>query len=273
VSSSDCEALDMKPLPIFTAAALALTLAAAAPAAQAATIFASFRPANATYTAESAAANFRFVNKGASDRDSAAFYTTSAPGGTSAGATNVFFSFLGDPGVADFTNLAAKLLITGAVTDTPAGYDGATYTQTGLSGSFQFVYAGPTTTIDGFNLVSNTSVLFSGTFTNAWIQGHGGVGGIDVTLSNGGMATFASNYADLSLFDPLTDEFAFNLGSVSPNLGRFNSTSALNSFRASADGKFQAAAVPEPSGWALMILGFGAAGAILRQRRRSPQAA
>jgi len=253
----------------LAASAIALGLTAiAAPSQAAVVLFASYNTGNSN------AANFRFVNGGAADPDSAVLYTTSTASATSAGASNVRFSFFDDPAIPDFQNLAAKFTLNGTVKDTPAQFDGTTYTQQGVDGSFKFVYSGPTTVIDGKSLVQNSSVLFSGTFTNAWIQGRGGVGGVDVTIGNGGSAVFASNYYNLSLFNPTTDEYTFHLGAVSPNFSQANSGSALKTFRAHVAGDFQAAAaVPEPATWALMIGGFGGAGAMLRRRKAVAAAA
>lgn len=241
----------------------ALTLAGmAAPSHATTVIIAGFD------TGASAARNFRFVNQGPADSDSALLYTTSTATATSPGAAAVRFSFFNDPTLPDFLDLTSAFTFNATVKDTPASFDGATYTQTGINGAFKFVYTGTTKTLDGISLVKNSTVLFSGTFTDAWIQGRGGVGGIDVSIANGGAATFSSSIYDLANFDPKSEEFSFHLGNVSPAFTRANKTSALSSFRAHVAGEFQADAVPEPASWALMITGFGAAGAMLRRRRR-----
>jgi hypothetical protein len=244
----------------FAATAMALALGAvAAPSHAATTLFAAFD------TGASNARNFRFVNGGPADSDSALLYTTANAGATTAGAANVLFSFLGDPALSGFDHLSAKLTLTGSVVDTPATFNGVTYTQTGVNGAFQFVYSGPTTTLNGISLVKNVTHLLDGTFTNAWIQGQGGVGGMDVSVGNGGSASYASSIYDLSGFN--AEEFTIHLGAVAPNFGRANASSALNSFRTHIGGEFQGI-VPEPATWALMIMGFGSAGAMLRAQRR-----
>jgi hypothetical protein len=255
---------NVKLIQAFAAPTLAFALAAVAAPSQATTvIFAGFDTGNSN------APNLRFVNKGASDPDSARIFTTSTPNGTTAGGANVRFSFFDDPALADFFDLNAKFTLNGSVTDTPAGFDGATYTQTGVNGSFQFVYSGPTQVLDGVSLVQNSTVLFGGNFTNAWFQGFGGVGGLALTHSNGGTANFFSDIYPVSQFAANTDEFTFHLGIVNPVFSRANPGSALRSFRAHMAGEFQADIVPEPAAWGLMILGFGCAGTILRTRRRA----
>jgi hypothetical protein len=242
----------------LAASALALGISAvAAPSMASTLIFADFD------TGASNARNFVFTNTGGDD---ATFSTTvSANGG--AGAAGVFFSFLGDPSLSSFFDMPALLTLSGTVTDTAAQFDGVTYTQQGLNGSFDFVFNGATGTYNGFNLVHGVTSLFSGTFTNAWIQGSTGVGGIDVTIGNGGSATYTSAYYDLSKFDPGTFEYTLHLGGVNPTFGQADASSALNSFRAHVGGEFQGM-VPEPATWALMIMGFGGAGAMLRSQRR-----
>jgi hypothetical protein len=259
---------------LASAAVLAASIAAAAAPAQAAEVlFASFN------TGTSNAQDIDWVRSG----QSGSLFTTSTSTATTLGATAVKFSFLGDPGLADFDGLKANFTLSASVTSVPAEFDGSTYTQTALDGgTFSFVYSGTSQTIDGFNLVQNSTVLFSGSFNNAWLQGAGGVGGLAVSLSNGGNATFASGIYDFSHAVAGSDEFTIHLGNVSPVFGSSNPSTGctsslcahvgdtdLNSFRAHIGGDFQdfQLAVPEPTTWALMIIGFGGAGVMLRRRR------
>ncbi|MGZ3402392.1 MAG: PEPxxWA-CTERM sorting domain-containing protein [Phenylobacterium sp.] len=259
---------------LISAAALAASLSAlAVPAHASVILFASFN------TGTSNASNIDWVRNGAGG----SLFTTATATGTTLGAAAVKFTFLGDPALSDFDALSAKLTLSATASNAPAQHNGATYTQTGLdNGTFKFVYSGPNQMLDGFNLIANTTVLLSGTFQNAWLEGAGGVGGLDVTIGNGGSAQFTSAIYDLSKTVPGSDEFTLHLGNVAPNFGAIDpstgctvsgcahiGTTALNSFRAHAGGDYQFTAVPEPSSWALMIVGFGGAGALLRRRRRA----
>lgn len=258
---------------ISAAAAAASLTVLAAPAQASAILFASFD------TGTSNAANLDWVRNG----NGGSLFTTATATGTALGAAAVKFTFLGDPSLADFDALNAKLTLSATAINTPAQHNGATYTQTGLdNGTFSFVYAGPTQVLDGVNLVANTTVLLSGVFQNAWIQGAGGVGGVDVTIGNGGSAEFSSTIYDLSKSVTGSDEFTLHLGNVTPNFSAIDpstgctvigcshvGSTALNSFRAHVGGDFQFNSVPEPSSWALMIMGFGGAGAMIRNHRRA----
>jgi hypothetical protein len=263
---------------LASAAVLAAGLAAIAAPSQASTIFASFD------TGTSNASNVNWVRSG----ENGSLFTTSTPGAATLGAAAVKFTFLGDPSLPDFDSLKALLTLSGSSTATPAMFDGSTYTQTGIDGgAFQFVYNGANQTLDGHVLVGGVTVLMSGTFSDAWIQGAGGVGGVDVSIGNGGSANFVSNIYDLSNTVPGSDEFTLHLGNVLPNFGASDpstgctalvcshvGTTALNSFTGHAGGDFQfiQASVPEPSTWGLMIVGFGGAGVLLRSRRRTSAA-
>lgn len=254
------------------AAALAATLAvSAAPAHAAVILFSDFD------TGTSNANNIDWVRSG----ESGHLFTTSTATSSSLGAAAVKFTFLDDPALPDFFNLKANFTMNANVVNTAAMFDGSTYTQTGINGTFSFIYEGATTTLDSVHLVHNATNLLSGTFTDAWIQGVGGVGGLDVSIGNGGSAHFTSSVYSFGEAKPGSDEFSFHLSTVTPKFGAVdpstgcnasaicthNGTTAINSFRAHAGGDFQYNAVPEPSTWGLMIVGFGGVGALLRRRR------
>lgn len=251
---------------LLAASAVALSVAAiAAPASATTNIIAGYD------TGASTAANFDFVNTGAK---SANVYTISSAASNVPGAAAVRFSFFNNPATVDFLDLPALFTLNGSVTNTAATFDGATYTQTGINGSMNFVYNGANQVLDGFNLVHGVTNLFSVNFTDAWIQGNGGVGGIDITVANGGHATFTSSIFDLSNYEQATNEYTLHLGTVNPNFDKvFTSGQALASFKAHSAGEYQSAMVPEPATWGLMILGFAGAGAMLRSQRRKLVAA
>ncbi len=110
----------------------------------------------------------------------------------------------------------------------------------------------------------------------------GKLGGGDDTLITGGLNTqlvnaifgrgsgnsYAAYCPGCSLADQQAALDAAAAGSGAP----FTFTGTYTLDRASGSGTFQVAAVPEPSTWALMLLGFAGLG-VMAYRRRSPSAA
>ncbi len=197
--------------------------------------------------------------------------------GPSAGCTScaaTWFYFL-DPSASSLSPLPATFQLSATTTGPDAFVNSAgIWNQTGLDGNFSFTYwdstkaFGSTQTIGGFSLVNGETNLLSGTFTGAWIQGSGGSGATNLTVANGGAATFTS--AILPHFAPGASEFALNLLSVSPQF-HAGAGQSLASFDANGGGNFSAitGSIPEPTVWGLMIVGFGGMGLMLRHRRRA----
>ena len=249
---------------ILSATAVALALAAVAAPSQA-SVFASFTP-------DTGAANYRWVNSGASNSGTGgAFYTTTTNTGTSVGANAVHFNFVGDHTDPALAYLPAAFTLNGTVGAGNAAVftpGPNTYTQAHLDGNFSFIYTGASQ-FYGSQFLSNGANLLTGHFTNAWIQGNGGTGSTNLSIGNGGTLTYDSSDLAPEVFwglIPGTEEFSLNLLGVTPNFGA-NTGKALKSFRANGGGNFSFG-VPEPGTWALMILGFGGVGVMLRRRRQ-----
>jgi hypothetical protein len=252
------EAAKLKTL-FMTATAVALSLAALTAPARAATVFAT--------TTTLGGSNFSWTNNGAGD---------TGTGGTLAGSGSTAFSFENLSAALNLlTNLPATFSFSATTTSSPAVFSGAPnnlWTENGLNGAFHYTFTGATTTIGGITLTTGENLL-SGTFTGGWIQGAGGSGSTNLSVGNGGHLTFTSA-VDPALATGISDEFAYTLLNVTPTFGA-NSGAALRSFTAKGDGEFSFASVgvPEPATWALMILGFGGMGAMLRGRRRQERLA
>jgi hypothetical protein len=236
----------------LVAAAAALSLGVLASAASAATVF-------ATTTTLARGNNFSFTNSGT--------------GGTLSGSGTTAFSFENlSTQLDNLQFLPASFSLSGVVTNDAATFQGSPtnlWTQTGVTGSFSYTYTGGDTTIDGISLTTG-ELLLKGTFTDAWIQGNGGTGSTNLSLGNGGVLTYTSGVAGVTPPAGSTAEFAYTLLNVTPNFGA-TSGDALNSFTAKGDGEFDftGGGVPEPATWALMIMGFGGAGVLLRRRRQA----
>jgi hypothetical protein len=131
-----------------------------------------------------------------------------------------------------------------------------TFRQTGMDGTFEFRTAAG----GGGNL------LLAGLFSGSWLTGKDDAGAF-MSVLNGGTLELTSGVTDLSgVFD---DSASFSFSGVIPGFGDGNNNNALDSFTATGFSATFSGAVPEPGTWALMILGFGGAGAMLRSRRRT----
>jgi hypothetical protein len=162
------------------------------------------------------------------------------------------WTYMGDAGVIDG--------VTGTpwfAASPPQGYDGAQY-------AF----------VQGTGSVSQTFDSGAGVFTLSWLEASRPVvdGGCckgdetyDVALDDVVLGSFATasgqQFLSRSLVGPLIASGSHTLTFVGTDLGGGDNTSFIDGV---------SAGVPEPASWALMILGFGAAGAALRRRRAQP---
>ncbi|THD56883.1 MAG: hypothetical protein E8A12_14095, partial [Phenylobacterium sp.] len=152
-----------------------LSFAAFVPSAQAAvTVF-------ATTTTLASGPNFTWANNGAGDTGS---------GGALTGSGSTSFSFE-NPGAAldAVAFVPATFNFTASAVGAAAGFSGAPnnlWTQTGLSGSFNYTFSGTSDATFGGTTLTPGENLLSGTFSNAWIQGNGGSGSTNLSIGNGG---------------------------------------------------------------------------------------
>jgi hypothetical protein len=250
----------------LSAAALAAALVTAAAPASAA-VFASFSP-------DAAAMDFKWINNGSTNNMGTGGHFFSIAPLTQSAVTPqgvaTHFQFL-DPALTALGFIPATFTLDATVTSGhPASLNGAgVYTETNVDGHFSFVYSGATTANfngSGIGLTHGENLL-SGVFTDAWIQGAGGSGSFNLAAINGGALSMTSALETFHNLTPGTEEFAMNLLAATPIFGA-NTNKALKSFRANGGGNFSFSAnVPEPQSWALMIVGFGGLGVIVRRRR------
>lgn len=177
------------------------------------------------------------------------------------GAPTVNFSFL-DSG---FTTVAF-FTFSGTVADgNPATVTGPSeYQQDGLNGSFSFL-SKTGFMIDSVNYAAGTNLL-SATFSDAAINSTGTCGSVSNSTLLGHSIVYTSSVLDVDAFTG--KDVSFTLTSARPAITA-TAGHSLSNFSASSTGSFAGATVPEPSSWALMLLGFGGIGAIVRRRRSS----
>ncbi len=156
---------------------------------------------------------------------------------------------------ADGAGQDAYLTFSGVASGDPLQQElDGTFRQTGIGGTFEF------RTASG----GGGSLLLGGVFTGSWLTGKDDAGGL-MTVLNGGTLQLTSGVTDISWI--VDDSASFSFSGVTPSFGDLNADGALDSFNATGFSATFSGAVPEPTTWALMILGFGGAGAMLRRRR------
>jgi hypothetical protein len=176
--------------------------------------------------------------------------------------------------LADFGELKSTFDFTaspaGGATDA-GGVIAATY-----SGSFSYDYIGPTVTRGGVTL-THGELLLGGTFSDASFSGAAGSSGAG--LQDDGITGTVTYTTELSSTElPLAasgGSFSLAFLDLSPILALAASGGHMRDFLATGGGMFATnlttggggGGVPEPAGWALMLVGFGAVGAILRRDR------
>lgn len=212
-------------------------------------------------SAAGAASAAEIVNIGSANNNetlNAFVWTAGATAGTgtlSVADQLVWLNFRNDL-FADGGGQDAYLTFSGIADGDPLQEEGdGTFRQTGIDGTFEF-----RTAAGGAG-----DLLLRGVFSGAWLTGKDDAGSF-MSVLNGGTLELSSGVTNLSgIFD---DSAAFSFSGVNPGFGDGNGDDALDSFAATGfSATFSGAVVPEPGTWALMILGFGGAGAMLRRRR------
>ena len=253
------------------AAAVAVSITAIASPSQAALIdFASF-------IQNSPGTDVLFTNTGGG---TATMTTTTTAAGGAGISPSIFTYATSIPLLNALGGLAASFSLNAAIVPPTNAVQlgGGAFWQQGFDGSFSYIYTGPTFIFAGMSHAAGTNLL-TGTFHNGQIFGSGRSGGAGDDTTLGGAVSYTS---DLLNFTGTVDRsFAISLNSVSPSFGAAgcpaggafgNCASALNTFRASTAGSFSSdpvpTYVPEPATWAMMLIGFGGMGAMLRSSRR-----
>lgn len=145
----------------------------------------------------------------------------------------------------------SALLNISASSSAPVTNTGPQFEQVGWSGFYSFTNA-------GINYLTVT-------FTNAIvdINGSGGSGSMFDT-ANTNAVTYTSDILNLAGLS--TKDFALGFSAVTPPY-QIGQDGYGNPFTSNVAGTFAGATVPEPSSWAMMVIGVGMVGFAVRARR------
>jgi hypothetical protein len=141
-----------------------------------------------------------------------------------------------------------------------------------FTGSFSFV-SSEAFTLNGTTYAAGTNLL-SSSFVGAALSGslNGSTGSFSGSTGAGDTVVFTSDVLDFS--NTNERDFSLTFVSIAPRLG-LNANGRFNSFNGAATGIFGSEPaplvngdVPEPATWAMMLFGFGIAGAMVRTVRR-----
>ncbi len=115
-----------------------------------------------------------------------------------------------------------------------------------------------------FHRVSDMANLLTLNFTHATLAGAGGSGALFGTQPGGGTVTYTSDFLDFT--GQTAGDFAVGLSGITPGFSAAAWTAdSVGTF--ASDSANIGNGVPEPATWAMMIIGFGGVGALMRRRR------
>jgi hypothetical protein len=114
-----------------------------------------------------------------------------------------------------------------------------------------------------FLRTSDLANLLTLTFSGATLAGAGGSGAL-FGSEPGGSVTYTSDFLDFT--GQTEGNFSIGLSSIEPGFGA-NLWTADSVGTFGSDSGNGGGAIPEPATWAMMIMGFGGVGALMRRRR------
>jgi hypothetical protein len=173
------------------------------------------------------------------------------------------------------SGIGADFRLNATETGHAATGSGVNQTQAFIDGSFSFKLDTTHTSAADLAVLNAACAgctdLLTVTFHNAWLVG-GKTGGnllaqdgdtTNTPVSDPTVVTFTSDF-----FGATTDNFfGFTLSATDKTTINHGTGKSFGNFDSAANGNFTGTFVPEPATWALMIVGFGGAGAMLRRRR------
>lgn len=219
-----------------------------------------------------AAAMVTFANFSPTNTDNNAAYSGgslfTAPGGVGGPAgVQVIFNILSG-GLPQLQGVSATFQLNTAMAPAilPASGD---FTIPSASGGFSFITNNAINL--GGTLYAAGSNLLSGTFVDGYFSGTVDGSSGSLRASTGGGSTIAYTSSFLSFAGATTYDFALPITAVDPVFGPGGGTIA--DFAGSMGGQFSSepgplvGSVPEPTTWAMLVLGFGVVGVAARRRK------
>jgi len=209
---------------------------------------------------------FRYKNEDAGPVKGAEIYSTASATSNVPGSIPVYF-ILGVDGLPDDLSLPQDALLSVDFKST-SGTTGSGSGRIQMFGSGTVTILRSTAALEGLNDRTN---LLTVTFTNAELDAGQNSGSFTFKSNDNSVINYTSDFLDFS--GVLKEDFAFSFSGASPKFNASLGSSSVNT-RFSGTGTFAsdplplAVGVPEVSTWGMLLLGFGAIGAVARMGRR-----
>jgi hypothetical protein len=246
---------------LATIAAATLLLGASVPAWATSVTFGQFTQKNTQ------ARLFRYLNKDVGSSRHAEIYSTSTQSSTALGSIPVYY-VLGANGLpADLQGPQDALLQVDFFSSHGTTGSGSSRVQLFDSGTITITRTTPA--LEGLNTRTN---LLTVSFTNAELDASQNNGAFTFKSNTNSVITYSSDFLDFS--NTITRDFSLSFSGANPTFQATIGKSAKTT-RFSGTGTFASdpapitIGAPEASTWAMLVIGFGAVGAMLRTGRRS----
>ena len=209
---------------------------------------------------------FRYKNEDAGSFKGAEIYTTSSTSSNAPGAIPVFFVLGVDDLPADLMDAQDALLSVDFIATSGTTGSGSDRTQMFGSGTITIIRTTPA--LEGLNDRTN---LLSVTFTNAELDASQNSGAFTFQSTDASVINYTSDFLDFTGVQ--SENFSFSFSGASPKFNALLGSSSVNT-RFSGTGTFASdpapltIGVPEISTWAMLLMGFGTVGAVMRTGRR-----
>ena len=210
---------------------------------------------------------FRYKNKDVGATRAAEIYTIPTPGSTTLGSIPVFYVMGGGVLPADLTGPQNALLTVDFFSS--QGTTGAGSSRVQLFDSGTITITRTTPALEGLNSKTN---LLTVTFTNAELDASQNNGSFTFKSNANSVITYSSDFMNFS--NVITKDFSLSFSGSNPTFQSPIGKSAKN-MTFSGTGTFASdpapitIGAPEASTWAMLVLGFGGIGALMRSGRRS----